>query len=391
MSTASRLVAYTKKLNAEHAANGDVEGARRLLELMLAEGLVPSVVTANTLIKTYREARMPKGAEAVLREMALDWGLAADGASYCTVIDAWGLSGSPSEAARVLEAAEAAGAADSRCYAARLRHVANADDVAPLLARARRRGVTLDLPAFNAALAAFAAAGRAAEAERHVAELTAPPARVRPDARSHALRLKAHCVGGDVAGAEALLLRLLEAEEADRAGSSGAPSSLTAAVTAVMDGHVSGEPPAVDAASQLMETAVARGVKPDTAMFNVLIKGHAASSPPQPHVPRSGAGTPSQQMFAGAWSAAHTFGPHMGTGGARGVCAAAARGPRAERRVGVRRDGRVVRSTASPDPDRHPNANSNPDPDQVRAQLRRRGLRLLRRPPRAGRAAPKRG
>ena len=89
----ARLVAYTKQLNLEHAAQGDVEGARRLIDQMLAEGVVPSVVTANTLIKTYREARMPKGAEAVLREMMLDWGLEADGASYCTVIDAWGLSG----------------------------------------------------------------------------------------------------------------------------------------------------------------------------------------------------------------------------------------------------------------------------------------------------------
>ena len=71
----ARLVSYTKQLNVEHAAQGDVEGARRLIDQMLSEGVVPSVVTANTLIKTYREARMPKGAEAVLREMMLDWGL----------------------------------------------------------------------------------------------------------------------------------------------------------------------------------------------------------------------------------------------------------------------------------------------------------------------------
>ena len=123
-----RVVAYTKRLNEEHAATGDVEGARRLIEQMLADGVEPSIVTANTLIKAYRQARMPKGAEAVLREMALDWGLTADGASYCTVIDAWGLSGSPDEAARVLQEAEAAGVADSRCYAARLRHLAGPDD-----------------------------------------------------------------------------------------------------------------------------------------------------------------------------------------------------------------------------------------------------------------------
>ena len=274
----ARLVSYTKQLNVEHAAQGDVEGARRLIDQMLAEGVVPSVVTANTLIKTYREARMPKGAEAVLREMMLDWGLAADGASYCTVIDAWGLSGGHAEAARVLDAAEAAGAADSRCYAARLRHVLGAEEVAPLLARAKRRGVPLDLPACNAALAVLASEGRAAEAEQLVA--TYMVERVRPDPRSHALRLKAHCVGGDVAAAEVLLLALLDEQTAGTNGGSGggkeggAPS-LTAAVTAVMDGHVCSSPPAIEAASRLMDAVVPRGVRPDTAMFNVLIKGHA--------------------------------------------------------------------------------------------------------------------
>ena len=281
-----RLVAYTKRLNEEHAATGDVEGARRLIEQMLADGVEPSIVTANTLIKAYRQARMPKGAEAVLREMALDWGLTADGASYCTVIDAWGLSGSPDEAARVLQEAEAAGVADSRCYAARLRHLADDREVSAVLLRARELGVPLDLPACNAALAVLAGAGRAAEVEQLIAERMAPPERVRPDPRSHALRLKAHCVGGDVAAAEALLLGLLDACEAGGSGGggggSGGTASLAAAVTAVMDGHVSASPPALEAANRLMETALARGVKPDTAMFNVLIKGHASATPPQP-------------------------------------------------------------------------------------------------------------
>ena len=294
----ARLVSYTKQLNVEHAAQGDVDGARRLIDQMLAEGVVPSVVTANTLIKTYREARMPKGAEAVLREMMLDWGLAADGASYCTVIDAWGLSGGHAEAARVLDAAEAAGAADSRCYAARLRHVMGAEEVAPLLARAERHAVPLELPACNAALAVLAAEGRAAEAEQLVAALMASPGRVRPDPRSHALLLKAHCVGGDVAAAEVLLLALLDEQDAVGAkgvgggggdsgggsgggggggggGKEGGAPSLTAAVTAVMDGHVCSSPPAIEAASRLMDAVLRRGVKPDTAMFNVLIKGHA--------------------------------------------------------------------------------------------------------------------
>ena len=119
MSSHARVIAYTKRLNAEYAAFGDVDGARRLLEQMISvEGVMPSVVTANTLIKTYREVRMPKGAEAVLREMALSWGLVADGASYCTVIDAWGQSGSEGEAARVLEAAEVAGTAAAGTAAA---------------------------------------------------------------------------------------------------------------------------------------------------------------------------------------------------------------------------------------------------------------------------------
>ena len=317
----ARLVSYTKQLNVEHAAQGDVEGARRLIDQMLAEGVVPSVVTANTLIKTYREARMPKGAEAVLREMMLDWGLTADGASYCTVIDAWGLSGGHAEAARVLDAAEAAGAADSRCYAARLRHVMGAEEVAPLLARAKRRDVPLDLPACNAALAVLAAEGRAAESEQLVAALMASPGRVRPDPRSHALLLKAHCVGGDVAAAEVLLLALLDEQDAAGAkgaggggggsggggggGKEGGAPSLTAAVTAVMDGHVCSSPPAIEAASRLMDAVLRRGVKPDTAMFNVLIKGHAQAHhsphprtrppfPPRPS-PRS---TPSPPTIA---------------------------------------------------------------------------------------------
>ena len=79
--------------------------------------------------------------------------------------------------------------------------------------RARELGVPLDLPACNAALAVLAAAGRAKEVEQLIAERMAPPERVRPDPRSHALRLKAHCVGGDVAAAEALLLGLLDASE----------------------------------------------------------------------------------------------------------------------------------------------------------------------------------
>ena len=302
----ARLVSYTKQLNVEHAAQGDVEGARRLIDQMLSEGVVPSVVTANTLIKTYREARMPKGAEAVLREMMLDWGLEADGASYCTVIDAWGLSGGHAEAARVLDASEAAAAADSRCYAARLRHVMGAEEVAPLLARAARHGVLLELPACNAALAVLAAEGRAAEAEQLMVTLMAPPGRVRPDPRSHALRLKAHCVGGDVAAAEVLLLALLDEQDAAGAkgsgggggggggGKEGGAPSLTAAVTAVMDGHVCGAPPDIEAASRLMDAVLRRGVKPDTAMFNVLIKGHAQAHPaprparplPSHHAPR---------------------------------------------------------------------------------------------------------
>ena len=54
----------TKLLNSQYAERGDVAGARALIETkLLAVGLLPNLVTANTLIKAYRVARQPAGAE----------------------------------------------------------------------------------------------------------------------------------------------------------------------------------------------------------------------------------------------------------------------------------------------------------------------------------------
>eukprot|EP00966_Prymnesium_polylepis_P257508 5948924-Prymnesium_polylepis.1 len=73
-----RVVRYTKRLNSNFAENGDVKGARALIEEMMQEGVPPSLVTANTLIKAYRVAGQPAGAEAVLHDIR-QWGLQPDG------------------------------------------------------------------------------------------------------------------------------------------------------------------------------------------------------------------------------------------------------------------------------------------------------------------------
>ena len=52
-----KVIRYTKRLNSDYAEKGDVQGARRLVEEMLSEGVAPSLVTANTLVKAYRATR----------------------------------------------------------------------------------------------------------------------------------------------------------------------------------------------------------------------------------------------------------------------------------------------------------------------------------------------
>ena len=64
-----KVVRYTKRLNSNFAECGDVQGARALIEEMHREGVSPSLVTANTLIKAYRVAGQPTGAEAVLLDI----------------------------------------------------------------------------------------------------------------------------------------------------------------------------------------------------------------------------------------------------------------------------------------------------------------------------------
>ena len=214
----SDVVRYTKRLNSEFAEVGDIRGARALIDEMLMEQATPSLVTANTLIKAYRVARQPQGAEAVLNDIRR-WGLSPDGCTYSTILDAYGLAGQIAEAFRILALAEAVDAADSRVYSTLVRYV-SADDIEPLLSRMAGRGITPNLTTCNAILGAFAAAGRPQRAVTFFGKYMGGP--LRPDRRSHALLLKAHCSAGDAAAAERLLLELFESAEGHADGPSRA-------------------------------------------------------------------------------------------------------------------------------------------------------------------------
>ena len=110
--THKQVVRATQRINVECASSGNIAGARALIEeLILGRGLKPTLVTANVLIKTYRTARHPEGAEAVLREMGV-WGLCPDACTFSTLVDAYGLTGRVSDAQRLVAAAEDAGVAD---------------------------------------------------------------------------------------------------------------------------------------------------------------------------------------------------------------------------------------------------------------------------------------
>ena len=269
----SAVVAATKRINKECADCGDVRGARALLEqLVLSRGLRPTLVTANILVKTYRSARDPEGAEAMLANDFPNWGVCADGCTYSTLVDAYGLSDRLPDARRVASAAEAAGAADSRVYSALLRFVPAAE-VSELMAHLAARRVTINTALCNAALSTLANAGRADEAQAFVqCHMLHGPAAARPDSRSRALVLKALCTAGDTAAAESLVLSLFDSGERVDA----------AAVSLVMNAFVCKQPPDLPTAYRLMRGATAHGVRPDVAMYNVLLKGHAACSPPQP-------------------------------------------------------------------------------------------------------------
>ena len=107
---AQGVVLATKRINCECAERGDVRGARALLEtLILGKGMWPTLVTGNVMLKAYRTARDPEGAEALLLEFR-GWGLAPDGCTYSTLVDAYGLAGRVADAYRMATAAEAAGA-----------------------------------------------------------------------------------------------------------------------------------------------------------------------------------------------------------------------------------------------------------------------------------------
>ena len=289
----AEVVRATKRLNAECAERGDVKGARALIEnLILSRGYYPTLVTANVLVKTYRVARMPEGAEHVLNELP-SWGLQPDGCTYSTIVDAYGLSGRDADARRIASRAEACGCADSRVYSALLRFV-QAGEVEGILERLISRGVGYNTALCNAALTTLASAGRAAEAKAFVSRFMAPlkstnpgahhhggrqppgwyqsQRGVRADPRTHALVLKAHCTAGDAAEAEALIIELLAQGESVDA----------AAVSTVMNAYVSQEPPDLQGAYRLMQTAATSGLSLDVAVYNILIKGYANVKPPQP-------------------------------------------------------------------------------------------------------------
>lgn len=267
------VVRATQRINAECASTGDVAGARRIIEeLILGRGLLPTLVTANILIKTYRAARNPEGAEAVVRELP-SWGLAPDACTFSTLADAYGLAGRVADAQRMALTAESLGIADSRVYSALLRFVAP-EEVEPLMERLLVRRVTYNTALCNAALSTLASAGRSADARAYVHRHMGGTADTRPDARTHTLLLKAHCAAGDVDAAESHLSELY--------GRQGEVKVDAAAVSMVMNACVSRSPPDMPRAHRLMDEASARGVLPDVAMYNILIKGYASTSPPQP-------------------------------------------------------------------------------------------------------------
>ena len=274
-----QVVRATQRINVECASSGNIAGARALIEeLILGRGLKPTLVTANVLIKTYRTARHPEGAEAVLREMGV-WGLCPDACTFSTLVDAYGLTGRVSDAQRLVACAEEAGVADSRVYSAMIRFV-DADEVTPLLGRLLARRLPCTTMLCNAALSTLASAGRAAEAQalvqQHMNNASAS-AEARPDLRTHSLLLKALCVSGDV-GAAVAHLRCMYTANAHADG----VKVDAAAVSIVMNASVSRSPPDMATAHRIMEEALAWGVRADVTMCNILVKGYAACSPPRP-------------------------------------------------------------------------------------------------------------
>lgn len=216
----------------------------------------------NTLIKCYRNARRPDGAETTLHGLR-QWGLTPDGCSYCTVIDAWGLAGKPDEARRVLSEAEANGMSDTRTYSALMRFVPWSE-VETLMQRMAALGVPPDLATCNAALNTLATAGQPEAAltfvEKHMRPSAYAPAGQRappsPDQRTYSILLKAFCACGKAAQAEGMLRLML---------ANGFVDVLDVpAFSTVMNALVSSRPANVAAAESLMRDAEAHGLTPDT-------------------------------------------------------------------------------------------------------------------------------
>lgn len=266
----SAVVRFTKRMNHECAERGDVRGARDLLQQMMSKGISPTLVTANTLLKCYRNARQPEGAERVLLEMR-EWGIAPDGCSYCTVIDAYGLAGKVGDAHRMLQQVEASGLRDSRAYSAILRHV-HPTEVFPIFERLVGRGISYDQLTCLAALNTLASSGFLQQVLDFMGRFMGPGSAVQPDGCAYETLIKAHCAAGQLQDAEALLGKMV---------SQGSRKNL-ATVSTLMNAYVSLRPPNMEAATRLMNESFQRGLRPDTAMFNVLIKGYSSLVPPQP-------------------------------------------------------------------------------------------------------------
>ena len=235
----------------------------------------------NTLIKCYRNARRPEGAEATLHDLSR-WGLAPDGCSYCTVIDAWGLAGKPDSAKRVLAEAEAQGTCDARTYSALMRFVPW-QEVETLMQRMVCLSVAPDLATCNAALNTLATAGQPEAAlqfvQRYMRSAAPPGSRQElspvqlslpaPDQRTYSILLKAFCMCGKAAQAESMLRLML---------THGYPLNVPAFST-VMNALVSARPPNVNAAEALMRDAEAHGLKPDTQVCHTPLAQPLAQPP----------------------------------------------------------------------------------------------------------------
>lgn len=95
---------YGMVINA-YCAVGDVASAQRLLNQMRWKRIAPSLQVFNMMIKGFGNARMPKAAEVILREMegSGSWdmdrlGISPDLVCFTSMINAWAVVGDTAKA-----------------------------------------------------------------------------------------------------------------------------------------------------------------------------------------------------------------------------------------------------------------------------------------------------